>query len=134
MLRTLVSTSDPADEMRKRTVNCLLIEQSRSIIAPLFLRPCGHGRSKTVHGDLASAIIKPSEIVGVVTLQPLKREMDGVAADALMRPTPRENEAVVSVSIGAVLHLAKHRERVIGERHDKVFILDLHSLGRDRPE
>src|ERR1019366_54799 len=61
--------------------------------------------------------------------------MDGVSTDALMRPTTRENEAVVSVPIRTVLHLTKHRECLIGQRHFEISLfLDLHSLGWDRPE
>jgi hypothetical protein len=76
MLRALVRARDTADKMRQRAVDGLLIEQPRSVIASLLLCPCGHGRSKTVHGDLAPAIIKPSGIT--ITLQSSKSEMDAL--------------------------------------------------------
>ncbi len=61
--------------------------------------------------------------------------MDGIATDALVRPTSGKNEAVVCSIVGTVLHLTQYRKRLIGQRHFEVtFLLDLHPLGWDRPE
>src|SRR6266849_2137438 len=93
MLRTLVCSSDTANEMRQRAVNSFLIEEPSTVRPPLLLRPCGHGRSKTVRRDLPAFLVNPSRIT--IALQSIEREMDGIATDTTMRPTPRENEAIV---------------------------------------
>src|SRR6266851_9921044 len=60
--------------------------------------------------------------------------MDGIATDALMRPAAWENEAIVSVPIRTVLHLADHRECLIGQRYLEVFVFDFHPLGWNCPK
>src|SRR5665811_2167823 len=65
--------------------------------------------------------------------------MDRVAADTLIRPTAGENEAIIyahraTLGIRIILHLPKHCERFIRQRHDEIFVFDLHSLRWNRPK